>query len=102
MNVKLFKRTFGLATAAFIVLWILSHNVETPKRRVTIEWSPTPGAIAYRILYGTADDTKTNTVGPQASATVYLVRGRTNYIQVIAILPNGEESLPSTNLVISP
>jgi hypothetical protein len=86
---------------AFIALWIISHNVETPKRRVTIEWSPTPGAVAYRVIYGTAGKPEVNTVVGYR-AVLLLPRGRTNYIRVIAILPNGEESLPSTNLVISP
>jgi hypothetical protein len=78
---------------------LLSHN-KAP-RRVTIEWTPTPGAVAYRVIYGTAGKPEVNTVVGYR-AVLLLPRGRTNYVRVIAILPNGEESLPSTNLVISP
>jgi hypothetical protein len=96
-NAKL-KLFLMLGVSAAIAL--VFNQIKAP-RRVMIEWSPTPGAITYRVIYGPANAPKTTNFS-KPNAVLYLSRGRTNYIRVIAILPNGKESLPSTNLIISP
>jgi hypothetical protein len=77
---------------------LLAHS----KRRVKLEWNPSPGAQAYKIIYGPEGRQRTNLIEIGTRATVWVPRSATNYIRVLAIGAGGLESQPSTNIVVKP
>lgn len=93
----------GILLLALLLNPIPAFSITTPGASVTLAWdgSPSPEVTGYRVYYGAASGTYTNsvTVGNLTTGTVPgLTAGATYYMAVIAFDANGLESTFSNEI----